>query len=331
MKKFLLPIIIVLLAGIILIINLVNKDDNNLKKIKVAEVTHSIFYTPQYVAHALGYFEEVGLDVEIMLVSGADKVTAAVLSGDVDIGFCGSEATIYVYNQGEEDYLITFAGLTKRDGSFIVSREKYDNFTLEDMKGKTIIGGRIGGMPEMTLEWTLKEAGIDVKNDLTIDTSVAFASMSGAFIGGTGDFVSLFEPNALQLEKQGYGYVVASLGELGGVVPYTAYNARKSYIENNQEVIENFTKAIQKGLDYVHTHTASELAEITLDYFPDISKNDLEIIIQRYKDIDSWFDTTYITEENFNHIQEIAENAGQLDKIAPFDKLVNNSFSIKNK
>ena len=264
-----------------------------------------------------------------MLVPGADKVTAAVLSGDVQIGFCGSEATIYVYNQGEEDYLITFAGLTKRDGSFIVSREKYDNFTLEDMKGKTIIGGRIGGMPEMTLEWTLKEAGIDVKNDLTIDTSIAFASMSGAFIGGTGDFVSLFEPNALQLEKQGYGYVVASLGELGGVVPYTAYNARKSYIQNNPGVIEGFTKAIQKGLDYVHTHTSSELADIILEYFPDTSLNDLETIIQRYKDIDSWFTTTYISEENFNHIQEIAESAGQLNKRAPFDKLVDNSFSKK--
>lgn len=169
----------------------------------VAEVTHSIFYTPQYVAHALGYFEEEGLDVEIILSSGADKVTAAVLSGDVQIGFCGSEATIYVYNQGEEDYLVNFAGLTKRDGSFIVSREKYDNFKLSDLKNKTIIGGRIGGMPEMTLEWTLKEAGIDPKNDLTIDTSIAFASMSGAFIGGTGDFVSLFDPNAMIITHLG--------------------------------------------------------------------------------------------------------------------------------
>lgn len=185
-------------------------------------------------------------------------------------------------------------------------------------------------MPEMTLEWTLTQAGIDVKNDLTIDTSVAFAAMSGSFIGGNGDFVSLFEPNALQLEKQGYGYVVASLGELGGVVPYTAYNAKKSYIENNPDVIEGFTKATQKGLDYVHSHTSSQIAEVILDYFPDISRNDLETIIQRYKDIDSWFDTTYITEENFNHIQEIAENAGQLEKRAPFDKLVDNKYAKKN-
>ncbi len=326
MKKIIIPIIIILIIGGLTSI-LFFKEKSDLKKIKVAEVTHSIFYAPQYVAHALGYFEEEGLDVELLLVPGADKVAASVLSGDVQIGFCGSEATIYIYNQGQEDYLVNFAGLTKRDGSFIVSREKIENFTLDDLKGKTIIGGRIGGMPEMTLEYTLTEAGIDPKNDLNIDTSIEFAAMSGAFIGGTGDFVSLFEPNALQLEQQGYGYVVASLGELGGVVPYTAYNAKKSYIENNPDVIEGFTKAIQKGLDYVHNHNSKEIAEIILDYFPDISKNDLETIIDRYKDIDSWFTTTYITEENFNHIQEIAENAGQLDKRAPFDKLVNNSYS----
>ena len=182
----------------------------------------------------------------------------------------------------------------------------------------------------MTLEWTLTQAGIDVKNDLTIDTSIAFASMAGAFIGGTGDFVSLFEPNALQLEQQGYGYVVASLGELGGVVLYTAYNAKKSYIENNPEVIEGFTKAVQKGLDYTHTHTAKEITEVITDYFPDISKNDLEKIVQRYIDNDSWFKTTYINENDFNHIQEIAENANQLDKRAPFDKLVNNNYSKKD-
>lgn len=179
----------------------------------------------------------------------------------------------------------------------------------------------------MTLEWTLKQAGIDTKKDINIDTSVAFAAMSGSFIGGNGDFVSLFEPNALQLEKQGYGYVVASLGELGGVVPYTAYNARKSYIENNQDVIEGFTKAIQKGLDYVHNNSAKDIAEVILPYFPDISRNDLETIIQRYKDIDSWFDTTYITKKNFDHVQEIMESANQLDKRAPFDKLVDNTYS----
>lgn len=328
LKKYIIPIIIIILiVGIIIISLLFKNNNNNLTKVKVAEVTHSIFYAPQYVAHALGYFEEEGLDVELLLVPGADKVASAVLSGDVQIGLCGSEATIYIYNQGQEDYLINFSALTKRDGSFIVSREKIDNFTLEDLKGKTIIGGRIGGMPEMTLEWTLKQAGIDPKTDVNIDTSIEFAAMSGAFIGGNGDFVSLFEPNALQLEKQGYGYVVASLGELGGVVPYTSYNTKKSYFDNNPEIIEKFTKAIQKGLDYVHNHNSSEIADIILDYFPDTSRDDLETIIQRYKDNDSWFETTYITEDNFNHIQEIAESAGQLDKRAPYDKLVNNKYS----
>lgn len=329
MKKFILPLLLILIVTFATLYHFFKPQNSDLKKIKVAEVAHSIFYIPQYVAHSLGYFEEEGLDVEIILASGADKVTAAVLSGDVEIGFCGSEATIYVYNNGEKDYLVNFAGLTKRDGSFIVAREKYDNFTLEDMKGKTIIGGRLGGMPEMTLEWTLTQAGIDVKNDLTIDTSIAFASMAGAFIGGTGDFVSLFEPNALQLEQQGYGYVVASLGELGGVVPYTAYNAKKSYIENNPEIIEGFTKAVQKGLDYTHTHSAKEIADVITDYFPDISKNDLEKIVQRYIDNDSWFKTTYINEDDFNRIQKIAENANQLEKRAPYDKLVNNNYSKK--
>lgn len=320
MKKIIVIIILLIIISLFFIFS--PKKDNDLRKIKIAEVAHSIFYAPQYVAHSLGYFEEQGLDVEILLVPGADKVAAAVLSGDVEIGFCGSEATIYIYNQGQDDYLVNFANLTKRDGSFIVSREKIDNFTLEDLKGKTIIGGRMGGMPEMTLEYTLKQAGIDPKNDLYIDTSIEFASMSGAFIGGTGDFVSLFEPNALQLEQQGFGYVVASLGELGGVVPYTTYNTKKSFIESNPEVIEGFNKAIQKGLDYVHNNDAKNIAEVIIDYFPDTSLSDLETIISRYKSIDSWFETTYINEEDFNRVQDIMESANQLDQRAPFDKLI---------
>lgn len=329
MKKIIIPIITFVLLVIGFILIKTNNEESNLKKVKVAEVTHSVFYAPQYVAHALGYFEDEGLDVEIMLVAGADKVTAAVLSNDVQIGFCGSEATIYVYNQGEKDYLVNFAGLTKRDGSFLVSREKYDNFTLEDLKGKYVVGGRKGGMPEMTFEWALKENGINPKTDLMIDTSIAFAAMQGAFIGGTGDFVTLFEPNALQVEKQGFGYVVASIGELGGVVPYTAYNARKSYIKENPDVIEGFTKGIQKGIDYVYNHTDLEVAEVLLDYFPDTSLNDLTEIVKRYRSIDSWFDTTYIEEENFNHIQTIMESAGELDKKAPFSELVDNTYSKK--
>lgn len=329
MKKIIFSVVALVLIAVITVLSINNKKDTTLKKVKVAEVTHSVFYTPQYLAHKLGYFEEEGLDVEFILTPGADKVTAAVLSGDVQIGFCGSEATIYVYNQGEKDYLVNFAGLTKRDGSFIVSRTKIKDFKLEDLKGKYVIGGRKGGMPVMTFEYALREAGIDPEKDLTIDTSIEFASMSGAFIGGTGDFVNLFEPNALQLEKEGYGYVVASLGELGGVVPYTSYNAKKSYIEENPDVIKGYTKAIQKALDYTKDHEPEEMAKDLVDYFPDTSVSDLTKIIKRYKDNDSWFETTKISKKDFNHIQEIVKSAGELDKKAPYDKLVDTSFSKK--
>ena len=330
MKKIIISIICALAVISLGLLAYFKKDTKEeLTKVKVAEVAHSIFYIPQYVADAKGYFKEEGLDVEILLTAGADKVTAAVLSGDVNIGFCGSEATIYIYNQGEKDYLVNFAGLTKRDGSFIVSRKKIENFTLNDMKGKYVIGGRKGGMPEMTFEYTLKENGINPKTDLTIDTSIAFASMSGAFIGGTGDFVTLFEPQALQIESQGLGYVVASLGELGGVVPYTAYNAKKSYIENNPKVIEGFTKAIQKGLDFTYANSDEEIAKTIAPYFPDTSISDLTKIAKRYRDNDSWFKTTYIEEEAFNHIQDIMESAGELNKRAPYSDLVTNKYSKK--
>ena len=330
MKKIIISIICALAVISLGLLAYFKKDTKEeLTKVKVAEVAHSIFYIPQYVADAKGYFKEEGLDVEILLTAGADKVTAAVLSGDVNIGFCGSEATIYIYNQGEKDYLVNFAGLTKRDGSFIVSRKKIENFTLNDMKGKYVIGGRKGGMPEMTFEYTLKENEINPKTDLTIDTSIAFASMSGAFIGGTEDFVTLFEPQALQIESQGLGYVVASLGELGGVVPYTAYNAKKSYIENNPKVIEGFTKAIQKGLDFTYANSDEEIAKTIAPYFPDTSISDLTKIVKRYRDNDSWFKTTYIEEEAFNHIQDIMESAGELNKRAPYSDLVTNKYSKK--
>ena len=299
-----------------------NKKDNNLTKVRVAEVAHSIFYAPQYVAIHKDFFKDEGLDVEISLAAGADKVTAAVLSGDVEIGFSGSEATIYVYNQGEKDYLKTFAQLTQKDGSFIVSREKNDNFKLDDLKGKYYIAGRIGGMPEMTLEYILTKNGINPKKDVTLDTSVAFSAMQGAFIGGTGDFVSLFEPNATKIEQEGYGYIVASLGELGGVVPYTAYNARISYIKNNPDVIEKFTKAIQKGLDYVNTHTSIEIAEVIKDEFPDTSVSDLATVIERYKSVDTWPKTTVFTEESFDHLQDIMINAGELKEKVSFNELI---------
>ena len=327
MKK----IIIYIISGIILLfiilavfINLNTTTEKKLENVRLSEVAHTIFYAPQYVAIEKGYFEDYGIDIDLSLANGADKVTAAVLSGDADIGFCGSEATIYVYNGGEKDYLQTFAQLTRKDGSFIVSREKIKKFTLNDLKGKTVIGGRSGGMPEMTFEYALKQNGINPKSDLTIDTSVAFAAMGGAFIGGQGDFVTLFEPTATSIENQGYGYVVASVGELGGVVPYTSYSAKKSYIKENKDIIKNFDKAISKGLKYVKNHSDKEVAKTILKQFPDTSLNDLTSAVKRYREINAWADNTKFTKKSFNHLQDIMIDNGTLEEKVAYDKLIYN-------
>ena len=303
------------------------KDNKQNKKLRIAEVTHSIFYTPQYVALSEGYFKDEGLDVELILTPGADKVTASVLSGDVEIGFCGPEATIYVYQSGEKDYLKTFAQLTKKDGSFIVSRNKIDNFKPSDLVGKTIVGGRKGGMPEMTLEWALRENNVIPNKDVTIDTSVAFAAMQGAFIGGTGDFVTLFEPNATDVEKNGYGYVVASVGELGGSAPYTAYNARKSFIDNNPDTIKGFNKAINKALKFVRDNDSTTIAKSIHSHFIDMSVEDLAKSIERYKKQDTWNETTKLTKESFDHLQDIMIMAKELKKKVSFYDLVDNTYN----
>ena len=326
MKKIIIYIVSFIIILICTLMPLMFKKNDSTKKIRVAEVTHSVFYAPQYLADSLGYFEEVGLDVEFILTSGANNVTAAVLSGDVEIGFCGSEATIYVYNQGEKDYLVNFAGLTKKDGSFLVSRKNIKDFNVKDLTGKHIIAGRVGGMPAMTLEWALKQNGIN-KTDLNFDTSIDFAATTGAFISGTGDFVSVFEPTASLLEKEGHGFIVASIGELGGNVPYTTYNTKKSYIENNKDTIKSFVKAINKALKYVKENDSEDIAIAIASYFPDTSLNDLKEIVERYKNIDAWYDNTFIKEDDYNHVLEIVKNAGELDKSAPYDKLFDNSFS----
>lgn len=255
-----------------------------------------------------------------LLFTGADKVAAAVLSKDVQIGFCGSEQTLYIYNRGASDYLINFAGLTKKDGSFLVSRNKIDNFDLKFLEGKTILGGRNGGMPAMTLNYTLNQNNIKAN----VDTSVDFANLSGAFIGGQGDLVTLFEPNALALEKEELGYAVKSVGDIGGEVPYTTFNTLKSYLDENPDVIKGFNKAIQKGIDYTKKHSNDELAILLVDYFPDSTLNDISTVIGRYRDIDAWYDTTTITEEGFNHMQDIVEFNGFLDKRVDFKTLVRN-------
>ena len=323
-KRLIITGVILLLIGVITALTMTfstPKEDDNLTTINLAEVSHTIFYAPQYAAIQNGYFEEEGMEINLILTPGADKVAAALLSKDANIGLSGSEATIYVYNGGEQDYLKTFAQLTQKDGSFLVSRTPIENFTLEDLRGKTVIGGRRGGMPEMTFEYVLRQNGMDPKTDLTIDTSVEFAAMGGAFIGGDDDFVTLFEPTALEVEQQGYGYVVASIGELGGVVPYTSYSARISFIEENPDLIAGFNRAVQKGLDYVHSHSDEEVAETILSFFPDTSLNDLTEVVGRYREINAWPTTTSFTEESFNHLQDIMIDAGELEEKVPYSEL----------
>ena len=314
-------IILIAVIGVIYVFVTPKDEENGLTKINVAEVTHSAFYAPLYVAIENGYLEEEGIEVELLLTPGADKVAAAVLSGDVEIGFAGTESAIYVYTGGEEDYLVTFAGLTKRDGQFIISKD--EDFTWSDLEGKEVLVGRQGGMPALNFLNALKNAGIDASK-VNLNYSIDFASLSGAFIGGTGDFVNLFEPNATLLEKEGYGYVVASIGELSGEMPYTAFYAKKSYIENNEETIKKFTNAINKGLEFVKNNDAKTIAEVILPQFPDTSLEDLEQIVKRYKESDSWLDTTFIKEEYFKNLEDLMIENDLLENYVPYEDLINN-------
>lgn len=333
MKKIIIAIICVLLIATVIIVAFVSnnkeKIDNEIKTLQVSEVTRSVFYAPQYAAIANGFFEEEGLKVELTTGQGADNVMTSVLANQCDIGFCGPEASIYVYNEGKEDYVQVFAQLTKRDGSFLVSKNPTDNFSWEDLKGKTVIPGRKGGVPYMTFEYVLKQNGLDTKNDLVLDDSIKFDLMAGAFAGGNAEYVTLFEPTASMTEAEGKGYVVASVGEASGEVPYTAYCAKKSYIEQNSDVIEGFTRAIYKGQQWVKEHSSREIAEVIQDFFPSTSVESLEKSVQSYKNIDAWNETPVLKEEAFNKLQEIMTEAGELTQKAPYDKIVNNSFAEK--
>jgi NitT/TauT family transport system substrate-binding protein len=301
-------------------------------KIRLAEVTHSVFYAPQYVALELGYFEEEGLDVTLVLTSGADKTMAALLSRDAQIGLMGPEASIFVYNGGQKNYAINFIQLTQCDGSFLVAREKIDNWDWDMVKGKEIIGGRKGGVPEMTLEYVLKQKGYDVgQNDPTkevnVRTDIDFAAQGGAFVSGEGDFVTMFEPAALQLEKDGHGYVVASIGKEAPGIPFTAYSTTKEYMEKNPDVIQKFTNAIYRAQIWVQNHSAREIAEVIHPHFRETSLDDLEIVMQRYRDIDAWKADPTFPESALNKLMEVMELANELEKRAPYDKIVTNKFA----
>lgn len=330
LKRKILGVVLGLLVLLILVVTIAKWNNSNKNKnlttIKLAEVTHSAFYAPLYVAIENGYFKENGMNIELLLTPGADKVAAAVLSNDVEIGFAGPESAIYVYQGGEEDFLVTFSGLTKRDGQFIVSREKIENFTLNDLKGKEVLAGRLGGMPVLNFQNALKNEGVS-ESDIRMNTSVEFASLSGSFLSGMGDFVNLFEPNATKLVKEGYGYIVGNIGAFSGEVPYTAFYARKSYLNNNEETIKKFTTAIQKGLEYVSTHSSEEIAKVILPQFPDISLTDLTSIVDNYKTYDSWLTSPYISEESYKNLQDIMKDADLLDTYVPYNELV---FNVTN-
>ncbi|MGI6086062.1 MAG: ABC transporter substrate-binding protein [Acetivibrionales bacterium] len=298
-------------------------------KVTLSEVTRSVFYAPQYAAINQGFFEEEGITLELSNGQGADKVMTAVLSGQVDIGFSGPEACVYVYNEGKEDYAVVFAQLTKRDGSFLVGREPEPDFKWENLGRKYIIGGRKGGVPEMTLEYVLRKHNLEPNVDLTVDTSIQFAVMAGAFTGGTGDYVALFEPTATMLEKEGKGYVLASIGQESGEIPYTAYYAKKSFIEKNPDLIQRFTNAIYKGQKWVDTHSPREIAEAVKDFFPDTDIDTLENVAKRYKDIDAWNKDPILKEHSLELLQIVMEEAKVLDKRAPYNKIVTTEYAKK--
>jgi len=329
-------IAIIILIAVIAIVASKNKNQQKqqgLKTVRVNEVTHSVFYAPQYVAIAKGFMEEEGLKVDLTTGQGADKVMTAVLANQSDIGFAGPEAAIYIYNEGKEDYCEVFAQVTQRDGSFLVSREKTDNFSWKDLKGKTIIPGRKGGVPYMTFEYILKQNGLTPGVDVILDDSIKFDLMAGAFTGGTADYVTLFEPTATMTEKAGKGYVVASVGKAIGEIPYTAYFAKKSYIEENKDIIQKFTNAIYKGEKWVESHSMQEVAEAIKEFFPDTDVELLADVLQSYKDIEAWKTDPNMKQDAFNLLQTIMEAAGELTNKAPYEKIINNTFAqnaVKN-
>lgn len=331
MKKKLITSFVVLIIIVLALVGFFLKDDKNeneeLQTVQLNEVTRSIFYAPQYVAISNGFFEEEGLKLEITTGEGADKVMTAILANQCDIGLCGPEASIYVYNEGKEDYSQVFAQLTQKDGSFLVSKDDTDNFSWQDLKGKTVIPGRKGGVPYMTLEYVLKQNGLNPETDLVLDDSIKYDLMAGAFAGGETEYVTLFEPTASMTEEAGKGYVVASVGESAGEVPYTAYCAKKSYIENNEDIIQGFTNAIYKGEQWVKNHSAREVAEAIQDFFPDTTIESLETSVEKYKEIDAWKENPILKEEAFDKLQLIMTEAGELEQKAPYDKIVNNKYA----
>ena len=296
-------------------------------KITLNEVAHSVFYAPLYVAIEKGYFKDENIDLTLVTGFGADKTMTAVISGEADIGFMGSEASVYMYSEGASDYVVNFAQLTQRAVNFLVARQDNEHFQWADLKGKTVLGGRKGGMPEMVFEYILKENGIDPEKDLTIIQNIDFGSTAPAFADGRGDFTIEFEPGATSLESEGKGHVIASLGKDSGYVPYTAFSAKKSYLKENPDVIQRFTNALQKGMDYVRSHSPSETASVIKPQFPETTLEMITTIVTRYYEQDTWKSNLIFEESSFDLLQDILESAGELEKRAPYKDLITTEFA----
>ena len=304
--------------------------EEKLTKVTLNEVAHSIFYAPQYVAIEKGYFKDEGLDLTLITGYGADKTMTAVISGEADIGFMGAEASIYAYQEGATDPVVNFAQLTQRAGNFLVAREEMPNFKWEDLKDKKVLGGRKGGMPEMVFEYILRKNGLDPQKDLMIDQSIDFGSTAAAFSGDTSsDFTVEFEPSATALEKEGAGYVVASLGVDSGYVPYTSYSAKTSYMEKNPEIIQKFTNALQRGMEYVQTHTPEEIARVIAPQFAETDLDTVTTIVKRYYDQDTWKSNLIFEKESFELLEDILEDAGELKERVPYENLVTTEYAAK--
>lgn len=318
-----------LLTIVVGLIGCGDSSKENLTTVKLNEVAHSIFYAPLYVAIEEGYFEEEGIDLELVTGFGADKTMTALLSGEADIGFMGPETTVYTANEGANDKVVNFAQLTQRAGNFVVAREDMPDFSWNDLKGKTVLGGRAGGMPEMVFEYVLKENGIDPSTDLTIDQSIDFGSTAAAFSGGSGDFSVEFEPGATNLEKEGAGFVVASVGVDSGYVPYTAFSAKESYIQKHPELIQSFTNALQKGMNYVNHHSSEDIADVISPQFKDTDKNTISTIVERYKSQDTWKNNLVFSEESYNLLLDILEEAGVITDRPAYKELVTTTYAEK--
>lgn len=331
MKKKI-SVIFAAVLGIIVVLTGCGKEketEAQLIPVTLNEVAHSVFYAPQYVAIEEGYFVKEGIKLELVTGFGADKVMAAILSGDADIGFMGSEASIYAYQQGAQDTVVNFAQLTQRAGNFLVARKEMPDFKWSDLKGADVLGGRKGGMPEMVFEYILKQNGINPDKDLNINRSIDFGSTAAAFLGGQGDFSVEFEPSATALEQEDAGYVVASCGVDSGYVPYTAYSAKSSFMQENPQIVQGFVNALQKGMNYVNTHTPEEIAQIIKPQFPENDLKTIETIVKRYQEQDTWKENLIFEKKSFELLEDILEDAGELEKRVPYDKLVNTEFAEK--